>query len=169
MTLYRADSNSTDNSTEGTESTRLETVPGEHAFLGSSAPCSGSTFIIRRVSSGKVITQLGGRIMLAHQGGEGSILWTCVESGGWLGFQDPISNRFLGHGVNGTICCTSKRHLGFEYFQARPTLKGGYVLVMTHWLFWRRYVVMIEEEGLEKLAKIGDRESDGVVWEFIQT
>src|SRR6266487_2794649 len=44
----------------------------------SSVPWPGSTFIIRSVSSGQVITLLDGQIVLAPPGGRGSIHWACV-------------------------------------------------------------------------------------------
>jgi len=45
--------------------------------------------------------------------------------------------------------------------------EGGYVLLMTH--FERLWQVGIKlEQGVERLAKIGNGESDGIVWEFVQ-
>jgi hypothetical protein len=44
---------------------------------------------------------------------------------------------------------------------------GGYVLLMTH--FERLWHVGIREEhGVERLAKVGDGGSDGIVWEFVK-
>ena len=45
--------------------------------------------------------------------------------------------------------------------------KGGCVLLMTHYeRLW--HVGLKVEQGVEKLAKIGDEGSDGMVWEFAQ-
>ncbi|KFY29347.1 hypothetical protein V493_02396 [Pseudogymnoascus sp. VKM F-4281 (FW-2241)] len=62
----------------------------------SSIPWPGSTFIIRSVSSGRVITLLNGDVELSAPGGRGSIHWACVETNGWLGFQNLASGEFLG-------------------------------------------------------------------------
>lgn len=136
-------------------------------FSPSSVPWPGSTFIIRCTSSGHVITLLDGQITLAAPGGPGSIHWKCVETKGWLGFQNPVSGKFLGHDKNGRLICSADRHLGWENFCARMRPDGGYVLLMTqlerlwHVGFW-------EEHWLEKLAKIGDGASGGIVWHFVK-
>jgi len=131
-----------------------------------SVPWPGSTFVIRSVSSWDVITLLDGQVVLAPLSSRGSAQWECVETKGWLGFRNPISGHFLGHDSRGRLCCSAERQQGWENFcvRARPT--GGYVLLMTH--FERLWHVGIKEEkGVEKLAKIGDGGSDGIVWEFV--
>ncbi len=133
----------------------------------SSVPWPGSTFIIRCVSSGHVITLLDGQIVLTQPGGRGSIHWECVETKGWLGFRNPVSGRFLGHDAKGRLCCAVGRHQGWENFSARMRPEGGYVLLMTHFeRLW--HVGIVVDQGVEKLAKISDGGSDGIVWEFIK-
>jgi len=133
----------------------------------SSVPWPGSTFLIRSVSSGHVITLLDGQIVLAPPGGRGSIHWACVETKGWLGFQNPVSGNFLGHNGTGRLCCSAKQHKGWENFCVRMRPKGGYILLMTH--FERLWQVGIKlEEGVEKLAKIEDGGSDGIIWDFVK-
>jgi hypothetical protein len=45
--------------------------------------------------------------------------------------------------------------------------EGGYVLLMTHWeRLW--HVGSEVEQGVEKLAKVGDGGSGGIVWEFVK-
>ncbi|KAH6677740.1 hypothetical protein B0J14DRAFT_475006, partial [Halenospora varia] len=133
----------------------------------SSVPWPGSTFIIRSVSSGHVITLLDGQIVLASPGGRGSIHWACVETKGWLGFRNATSGRFLGHDFWGSLCCSGERHQGWENFCVRLRPEGGYVLLMTHWeRLW--HVGIILEQGVEKLAKVGDGGSDGIVWDFVK-
>lgn len=105
--------------------------------------------------------------MLASPDSRGSFYQDCIETGGWVGFQDPNSNRFLGHDISGRLCCEAKRHELWECFHARARPEGGYVLLMTHW-FWLRYVGIKVEEGFEKLVKIGDKEGDAIVWEFVK-
>jgi hypothetical protein len=166
-----------DDSTVYTAATPPETVAGDllddHDLFGSaklssfSVPWPGSTFIIRSALSGHVITLLDGQIVLARPGGRGSIHWACVETKGWLGFQNPISGRFLGHDIKGRLCCSAERHLGWENFCVRMRPEGGYVLLMTH--FERLWHVGIKvEQGVEKLVKSGDEGSDKIVWEFVK-
>ena len=166
-----------DNSTICTAITPPETVAADllddlDPFSGarpssSSVPWPGSTFIIRSVSSGHVITLLDGQIVLTQPSGRGSIHWACVETKGWLGFQNPVSGRFLGHDVKGRLCCSATRHQGWENFSVRMRPEGGYVLLMTH--FERLWHVGTKvDQGVEQLAKIWDGASDGIIWEFIK-
>ncbi|KAF2094063.1 hypothetical protein NA57DRAFT_47193 [Rhizodiscina lignyota] len=133
----------------------------------SSVPWPGSTFIIRSISSWQVITLLDGQVVLAPPSSSGSTHWECVETKGWLGFRSPISGKFLGHDTRGKLCCSAERHQGWENFCVRATPEGGYVLLMTHFERLRHVGIKIEQ-GVEKLAKIGDGASDGIVWEFIR-
>ena len=166
-----------DNSTIYTATTPPETVAvdllDDHDPFGgaepssSSVPWPGSTFIIRSASSGHVITLLDGQVVLAQLGGRGSIHWACVETKGWLGFRNLASGRFLGHDIKGGLCCSAERHRGWEYFCVRMRPEGGYVLLMTH--FERLWHVGTKvEQGVEKLAKIENGGSDGIVWEFVK-
>ena len=166
-----------DDSTVCTATTPPETVaadllddldPFSDARLSSSSvPWPGSTFIIRSVSSGHVITLLDGQIVLTQPGGRGSIYWACVETKGWLGFQNPVSGRFLGHDAKGRLCCSAARHQGWENFSVRMRPEGGYVLLMTHFeRLW--HVGITVDQEMEKLTKIGDGGSDGIVWDFIK-
>lgn len=133
----------------------------------SSVPWPGSTFIIRCATSGHVVALLNGQIALEAPDGSGSIRWACVETKGWLGFQNPVSGKFLGHDAKGKLICSADRHLGWENFCVRMRPEGGYVLLMTHHeRLW--HVGVRKDHGLEKLAKIGDGASDGIVWEFVK-
>ncbi|KAI4146960.1 MAG: hypothetical protein L6R39_003272 [Caloplaca ligustica] len=167
-----------DDSTIYTATTPPETVATERQddhdpFSGaepsfSMVPWPGSTFIIRCVSSGHVITLLDGQIVLTQPGGPGSIRWACVETKGWFGFQNVVSGKFLGHnGGKGILCCSVGRHQGWEYFCVRPKPQGGCVLLMTHWeKLW--HVGTKVEDGVEKLAKIAEGGSGGIGWEFVK-
>ena len=166
-----------DNSTVYTATTPPETVVADllndHDPFGgaksssSSVPWPGSTFIIRCVSSGHVITLLDAQIVLARPGGRGSIHWACVETKGWFGFRNPVSGRFLGHDAKGRLLCSAERHQGWENFCVRMRPEGGYVLLMTH--FERLWHVGIKvEQEVEKLAKVDYEGSDGIVWEFVE-
>ena len=130
-------------------------------------PWPGSTFIILCITSGRVITLLGGKITLTPPGGRGSIYWECVETGGWLGFRDTVSGMFLGHDANRNLRCSAKLHLPWEYFNVRMKPDGGCVLLMTHFdKLW--HVGVKTESGVEKLAKIAEGGSGGIAWEFVK-
>jgi hypothetical protein len=165
-----------DNSTIYTPATPPETVvtdllddldPLSNAKLSaSSVPWPDSTFLIRSISSGHVITLRDGQVVLAPPGGRGSIHWACVETKGWLGFRNCVSGTFLGHDMQGRVCCSAKKHQGWENFCVRPTPEGGFVLLMTHFeRLW--YVGIVVDQGVEKLAKLGNR-SDALIWEFTE-
>lgn len=157
----------------------------------SSVPWPGSTFIIRSASSGQVLTLLDGQLVLASPGmfilplsksggygvgaqltfcctgGRGSIHWACVQTKGWLGFRNTVSGRFLGHDSKGKLCCSVDRHRSWENFCVRQTPEGGYVLLMTHFeRLW--HVGSIVDQGREKLAKIGEKMEDAIIWEFVK-
>lgn len=55
----------------------------------------------------------------------------------------------------------------WERFCVRMRPEGGCVLLMTHYEnLW--HVGIKVEQGVKKLAKIGDGGSFGIVWEFAQ-
>ena len=134
--------------------------PGKHLV-----PWPDSTFIIRSVTSGHLLTLLDGRVVLAPGDSSGSIHWACVETKGWLGFRNVVSGKFLGHDAKGRLNCSAERHREWEWFCVRTRPEGGSVLLMKHYeRLW--HVGIKVEEGVERLAKIGDGGSGGVVWEF---
>ena len=165
-----------DSPTTSTADTPPETVVDN--FLDDQDPLAGatpnlflvpwpeSTFIIRSVSCGRVLTLIDGQITLTEQGSRGSH-WVCVETKGWLGFRNSVSGKFLGHDGQGNLCCSAQRHQGWENFCFRMRPEGGCVLLMTHWERLR-HVGLKQERGVEKLAKIGDGASDGIIWEFVK-
>lgn len=167
-----------DDSTTYTAATPPETVAADLLDDGdplwdaepdsSLVPWPGSTFTIRSVSSGRVLTLLDGQIELIQPpllGGRGSIHWACVETKGWLGFRNIVSGKFLGHDSKGRLCCSAEQHRGWEYFCVRMRPEGGCVLLMTHWDgLW--HVGIKKDQGVEKLAKIENGASNAIVWEF---
>lgn len=173
MVLYKVDPSPVpdldDDSTDTIVATPPESVVGDTLNdpnpTSASIPWPGSTFIIRSISSGRVITLLDGQIVLASPGGRGSIHWVCEETKGWLGFQNLASGRFLGHDMKGRLCCSVARHQGWENFCARSRPEGGCILLMTHFeRLWQ--VGSCVEQGVEKLEKTGS--SDGIVWDFVR-
>ena len=107
--------------------------PADSKSSSTLVPWPGSTFIIRSISSGDVITLLDGQIVLKQPGGSGCAEWTCVKSKGWLGFRNVVSGKFLGHDKQGMLCCEAGRHLLWEFFDVRPGPDGGSVLMMAHY------------------------------------
>ena len=137
---------------------------GAHPNL---VPWPDSTYIIRSVPSGHVLTLHDGQIALSPPGGPGSIHWACVETKGWLGFRNTVSGKLLGHDKEGRLCCLADRHLGWERFCVRMRPQGGCVMLMTHWEgIW--HVGIKVERGVGKLAKIGEGGAGGMTWEFVR-
>ena len=131
-------------------------------------PSHGSTVIIRSISCGNVLTLLDGNIVLAPPSGRGSILWECVESKGWLGFRSCVSGKFICHGPDARLKCTAEEHQRFRYFTLTPVPKGGYIMQMED--YWTlRPVVINAENGLRKLGRTGNKLSEGIVWNFLES
>jgi hypothetical protein len=91
-----------------------------------------------------------------------------VESKGWLGFQNRVSNKFLCHkGSDATLECSADQDGKWRHFTITPVPKGGYIMQMADW--WTlRPVVHNYENGLQKLGRTGNKLSEGIVWEFIK-
>jgi hypothetical protein len=175
MSLNQFDSESIsdpDNSIIYTPTTTSENVTAdllENHNPSGSVTSHDFTFIIRSVSSGHVITLLDGQVVLAPPGGRGSIHWACVETEGWLGFRNRISNKFLCHDWNGRLMCSAEQHDGWRHFSITPVPKGGYIMQMLDWWTLRPIVINeCNEKGLQKLGRTGNKLSDGIIWEFIK-
>ncbi|KAF2684098.1 hypothetical protein K458DRAFT_266193, partial [Lentithecium fluviatile CBS 122367] len=140
----------------------------------SSVPWPGSTFIIQCASTRKALTFHNGCIELLPITTHAAMRWKCVENGGWIGFQDPASNMFLGYDKDGVLCCQAKKQQEWENFCVRQRPEGGYVLLVTHYdnvlvIAWKvlRPVGMRVVEGRERLGKVWN-EGDEVVWQFVK-
>ena len=122
--------------------------------------------MIRSVESWSTLTLLDGQIVLAASNSGGANHWQCVENKGWLGFRNPISSKFLGHDLGGKLVCSADKQQGWENFCARARPEGGFVLLMSHYeRLW--HVGVRPEQGVKRLAKLGDGAMHGEVWEFI--
>lgn len=142
---------------------------GASASSSTSVPWPGSTFILRCTNSGRLLTLLDGKIILAKPGSPGSFHWECMEYKGWLAFRSRISGRFLGHNKNGRLVCTSDKQQSWENFTVRPTPQGSYLLFMTHHeRLWRVGLRMDgDEEKLFKM-KAADALEAQIEWDFIK-
>jgi len=160
-----------DDSSIYTPTETTENVTSDHVkdhVSTSWVPSDGSTVIIRSTSCGNVLTLLDGNIVLAPPSGRGSILWECVESSGWFGFRSCVSGKFICHGRDARLKCTAEQHHSLRYFTITPVPKGGYIMQMPDW--WTlRPVVINAENGLQKLGRTGNKLSEGIVWNFLES
>lgn len=148
------------------EGLRDDESQAEPARLSTPVPRPGHTFLIRSVSSGEVITLVNGQIVLAHPDGRESH-WVCEDVGGWFGFRNVVSGRFLGRNWDWDLCCSAPWGKEWEIFRAHQLPEGGTVLLMTHW-WTERPVGIKRENGAERLAMIENWQADAAVWEFVE-
>lgn len=136
----------------------------------SSVPWKGSAYIIRHSETGQVLTLLNGHVILEKPGGRGHIKWDCVENGGWLGFKNPISGKYLGED-GGKLVCVAGYHKMCQHFVARPVPGGGYLLLMRQDGKWFGGVgetlraVGSKQCGIQTIV---GKSGVGVVWEFMK-
>jgi hypothetical protein len=159
---------------------RTETMDGPEsinsATIASSVPWPGDLYILRSTTTGEVLTLLEGNVIMSKPGGHGSIHWVCVEKGGWLGFRNPVSGKFLGHNQEGFLKCHADVQKGWERFCVRNKPTGGYVLYMRE--FENLWGVGLRDQAVEvkkgekakqpdqMLAKI--EKGEPMIWEFIK-
>lgn len=95
MAVNQSDAASVSNPASSTAYTPSQTSSGTATDLGqqddiqpsfSSIPEAGSSFLKQSVLTGKVITHLQGKIVLAPLGRYNMTRLQCVENKGWLGF-----------------------------------------------------------------------------------
>jgi hypothetical protein len=136
----------------------------------SSVPWPGRTFIIRSHTNKKVITFLNGEVILDKLGGLSTYRWRCVVRNGWIGFQDPASARYLGYNKEGWFRCEVNEHNDWEYLCPRKNPEGEYlILVLVNGrLLPLRSDPDVKEEDVKQTVRIGDWNSEGVVWDFIE-
>ena len=159
-----------DDSSIYTPTTTTENVTSDlkdHAST-SWVPSHGSTVIIRSTSCGNVLTLLDGHIVLAPPSGRGSILWECVETGGWFGFRNCVSGKFICHGRDARLKCSAEQPHSLRHFTITPVPKGGYIMQMLDW--WTlRPIVINAHNGLQMLGRTGNKLSEGIVWNFLES
>ena len=163
----------TDNSTIFTANTPPDTILGDFPDHNKSSGCPsvpwpGSTFVIRSISSGQVITLNKGEVELGPESERAlgsSIHWACEEKRNWLGFMNVASGCFLGHQGN-RMFCNVKIHNEWENFCVRHTPEGGYILLVTRdKKLWKVGTEVVD--GVEKLVRI-EGEDEGTIWEFLK-
>ena len=95
-------------------------------------PEPGTTYIIRSVSCGRVITLLEGNIELTEPNDYGCSHWACVDKDGWIEFRNRVSGGFLTYDYFGKLCCASQVVEKTERFCTRMTPNEGCVLIMLY-------------------------------------
>ncbi|RDW71522.1 hypothetical protein BP6252_08085 [Coleophoma cylindrospora] len=128
----------------------------------------GSTFVIRSLWSREVLTLFKGEVLLAPPGINGSQLWECVETDGWLGFRNMASYAFLGRDDQGFLRCSADWHREWERLRVGERTEGGYILLMTHWWKLRPLGFRRGASGEKRLAMMEIESTDGIVWEFVK-
>lgn len=155
-----------DDSTIYTANTPAETSSPHDSSGPSTIPCPGSTYIIRSISSGLVITESEGQLIMAPLGSRG-MYWECKKSKAWFGFRNTVSGGYIGHNIWGNVQCETKWHKGWEQISLEPLIEGGFHMLMLHW--WDPFPIgTVDDHGTERLAWLDNFNSDSIVWEFIK-
>lgn len=134
----------------------------EHAF---SVPQPGKTFLLRKRTSGNLLTLLNGAVRLFPPGIPGSAYhWSCHEREGWIGFKNVATGKWLVFNNERTLHANATHHQDWESFFMRSMPEGGYVLLMRHWnVLWP-----LKRTGSDKLGKVKAPVKQGLVWDFIE-
>ncbi|KAF2009331.1 hypothetical protein BU24DRAFT_428868 [Aaosphaeria arxii CBS 175.79] len=141
--------------------------------IESSIPYPGSTFIIKDIGSGHVITLRNGQLGLHAVGGPGNYRWNCLSHDNWLCFQDPGSGLFISYDDSsrfmGFLRCMVSQPDDWEHFCVMPQPQGGFILMMTHWKKILPVGLRLDN-GTLKLARIGHDgfKAEPIVWQFIK-
>ncbi|KAF2135323.1 uncharacterized protein K452DRAFT_293316 [Aplosporella prunicola CBS 121167] len=165
-----------DDSTIFTPATPPESVAGgfydddKYTTKSTPTPLPGHTYMIRSLASGEVITLKDGNIVLAQPDGRASH-WVCEDEGGWLGFRNGVSGRFLGRDGDWNLSCFATWHKEWEMFRVCARTPRGSVLFIQSWYWFKlilRPVGMKVENETRKLAMIENGEPDEALWEFVE-
>lgn len=127
-------------------------------------PSAGSTFLILSAQERRVVSVVGGKIVLSEDYNDSASKWKCEESNGYLGFRNCASGLLLGRDKNWKLSCFATRHRNWEWFRAYAKPEG-YVLIMPMWD--ELYPVGYREEGRRRfLSTIKNWESEPILWKF---
>ncbi|KAI1485421.1 hypothetical protein F5X96DRAFT_660119 [Biscogniauxia mediterranea] len=127
-----------------------------------SVPSKGNVYAIRHRRSGKVITMGIEGLQLKQIGPMGGWHWMCVEKDGWLGFRNVVSGKYLGRDDRNNFHAIQPHHMGWEYFVAKASPRGGYELqTLNGWVFKK---MCVAKDGGKLMQTIGE----GSLWDFVQ-
>lgn len=134
-------------------------------FHSHTVPWPGNTYIIVDRTSRRAITLTASGICLqqiSEQTQDTRNRWLCVEDSGYFGFHNIKSGTYLGR-KEFAVCATSTRFRTWESFMARAHPHGGYQLLMPHWWYSLKVVVVASDGcGLEV------RDHGETRWEFVK-
>ncbi|KAK0615166.1 hypothetical protein B0T17DRAFT_541244 [Bombardia bombarda] len=147
---------------------------GHTSVIHDAAPWPGDTVIIvvkspngqaQALTLADGVLELRNDEPLEHQ--LGSWHWICVETGGWLGFRNAVSGKYLGRVKSHAIQAQVGHHQSWEYICPRRHPNGGYLLLMP--------------DGNDRMLKIAVHQGKGTcqsilhvtydgetTWEFIK-
>lgn len=131
-------------------------------------PWPGSTYIIRCINSGQVITLLNGDVILAQPDSPGCSHWACADHNGWLTFRNLVSGGFLGPSGFVFLKCFENLNEGGN-FCVRMRPQGGCVMLL-HFLS-QLHVVKIrvaKGEDFKRLTISWGEVTEEAAWEFIR-
>ncbi|KAI1492981.1 hypothetical protein F5X96DRAFT_293740 [Biscogniauxia mediterranea] len=154
-------------STTTSTSTSTSTIAASGTARAPEAP---HAYMIRDLATGKALALRDGRLTLTHEAGESGgcgWCWRCTErddDGGWLGFRESVSGRYLGRDGAGGMCARATRHRAWEALLLRPLRDGGYHILTCDW--WKLRRVALAPDG-EALVESRDKR-EAVRWEFIE-
>ncbi|KAK2612554.1 hypothetical protein QQS21_001492 [Conoideocrella luteorostrata] len=58
--------------------------------------------------------------------------WLCVDKGGWLGFQNQVTAKYISRDRACTLEASAKHHQSWEYMHFRPTPNGYHKLLVPY-------------------------------------
>ncbi|KAK0742967.1 hypothetical protein B0T18DRAFT_414142 [Schizothecium vesticola] len=126
----------------------------------------GNKFLIVESLSGKAIAPDGnGGLCLQDLGeaGKADHSWLCVESGGYLGLLNSKTGRYIGHNGEGVMQASVTKFGAWECITTRDQPGGGYKLLVPHWWYSLKTVV-VAEDGKTLVT----RDHGNTLWDFIQ-
>jgi len=137
--------------------------------IPTSVPEPGHMYMIRETITKKAITLVDGCLTVLRDPKPGvGWHWHCEEqNGGWVGFREAVSGKYLGHNNSGGFRVTAAKMKSWEWFVLRPRAAGGYNLYVTDWSDLKAMGISDVMEARPKLVIVADVK-DAARWEFIR-
>ncbi|KAK5997083.1 hypothetical protein PT974_02435 [Cladobotryum mycophilum] len=164
------DSTPTVSSNSDTQYTPLTTAPTAASEVWDgrvySVPWPESTYNIIDTASGRVIGLDKNNYLQLDDIKEdiGSLhKWLCVEKGGYFGFLNVSTGKYMGHDNHGSMCAVASRQAGWELMMPRKRPDGGYDLLVPG-----RQETMNKLCVAENKLHIVLRQHGITAWEFVR-
>lgn len=128
------------------------------------APQKGNTYIIRTKDEPKALAIEHCALVVADEYRDAktgeidqtdrSFHWDCVQTKGWLGFRNIVTDTYLGinEKVHGNLTAEQKHHKAWEYIVPMMHPEGGYQLYCRH--DNDLCLMGVEEKKRSKLVKV---------------